>query len=407
MTVTESGFVVVGGGLAGAKTVEALRAEGYDGPLTLVGGETHLPYDRPALSKEHLLEGQPLEKFTTLTREWYAEHDVELWLGRRATALDPAGHTVTLDDGTELGYAKLALATGARPRLIDLPGATAAGVHVLRTIEDSDVLRDAFHPGARIAVIGAGWIGLEAAAAARAADARVTVLEMAQQPLERVLGSRIGEAYAAMHRAHGVDLRLGVQVAAIRADGDRATGVELADGSVVDADLVLVGVGAVPNLELATGAGLATGSGVLVDAALRTSDPDIVAVGDIAEQDHPTYGRIRVEHWANALNQPAVAARTMLGREASYERVPYFYTDQYDLGMEYRGLAPDPDHVVVRGDLEGTYIAFWLDDDNRIRAAMNVNDWDHGDELADLVRRQPKVDPTALADPQVALTELG
>ena len=402
--MTGRGFVVVGGGLAGAKTVEGLRNEGYDGPLTLVGDEGHLPYERPALSKEHLLKGQPLADFTPLSQEWYDEHDVTLRLDTPATAIDTAAHTVTLGDGTTLVYDRLALATGSRARVPDLPGVDASGVLLLRTLEDSDAILAALVPGARIVIVGGGWIGLEVAAAARSRDAEVTVLELGAPPLERVLGSTIGAAFADLHRKNGVDLRLGVTVAGIRTDGDLATGVELTDGTLVEADAVVLGVGAVPNVELAQQAGLAVGRGVLVDAALRTSDPDVVAVGDIAEQEHPAYDeRVRVEHWANALNQPAVAARTMLGQEAVYDRTPYFYTDQFDLGMEYRGLAPDPEHVVVRGDLSGEYLAFWLDDSDRVRAAMNVNIWDAGDELADLVKRRPQVDPAALADTSVPL----
>jgi len=402
--MSETGIVVVGGGLAGARTLEALRDQGYEGRLTLVGAEPHLPYERPALSKDHLLKGTPLEEFTTFDAPWYDDHDVALRLGVAAVALDLAGHTVTLSDGETLGYTRLALATGSRARQPDLDGAGAEGVHLLRTIEDSERLDRAFHGGARIAVVGGGWIGLEAAAAARARGAEVTVLEMGEQPLGRILGTRIGGAFAELHRRNGVDVRTGVTVARVIASGGRAAGVELEDGSRIDADAVLFGIGAAPNIELAAEAGLAVKSGVLVDAGLRTSDPDVVAVGDIAEQAHPALGRyVRVEHWDTARHQPEVAARTLRGEEASYDRQPLFFTDQYDLGMEYRGNATRPDDVVVRGSLDGAYLAFWLDEQDRVEAAMNVNSWDAGDALAAMVAERRMVDRRRLADPDVPL----
>lgn len=406
--MTGPGIIVVGGGLAGAKTTEALRAQGYQGPLALVGAEPHLPYERPPLSKDHLLKATPVAEFTPLDAAWFTDHDVTLHLGVSAVVLDPAGHLLALSDGTELSWSRLALATGSRPRLPDLPGADADGVRVLRTLEDSDALDAAIGAESRLVVVGGGWIGLEAAAAARARGADVVVLEMAEQPLQGVLGRRIGAAFADLHRRHGVELRTGVTVSQVTTREGRATGVQLEDGAHVPADLVLFGIGAIPNIELATEAGLATERGVLVDASLRTSHPDIVAVGDIAEQEHPAYPhRVRVEHWANAQNQPAVAAQTLLGTEAVYDRQPYFFTDQFDLGMEYRGLASNPDDVVIRGDLDGDYLAFWLSADDVVEAAMNVNIWDAGDELAALVASTEPVDRARLADPGVPLSTVG
>ncbi|MFE3755389.1 NAD(P)/FAD-dependent oxidoreductase [Nocardia tengchongensis] len=398
--MTTSRFVIAGGGLAAAKLAEALRANDFDGTVTLVSAEEHLPYERPPLSKEHLLGKKALADFTVDPSQWYRDHHIEVMPGTTVTAVDRSTKTVALPDGTTLPYDKLALATGSRPRLLRMPGADAAGVHVLRTIEDSDALLAMFAGVRRLAVIGAGWIGLEVTAAARAAGVEVTVLEADSVPLRAALGPEMGEVFAALHRAHGVDLRCGVQVSEITTADGRATGVRLADGTVIEADAVLMAVGARPNIELAADAGLAVDGGVLVDESLATSDPDIVAIGDIAAQQHPVLGRrIRVEHWANALNQPAVAALTMLGKPAVYDKLPYFFTDQYDLGMEYTGyVAPQQQaRVVVRGDLAGReFVAYWLDPGNRVLAGMNVNVWDVTDKIKELILGGEAVDPEAL-----------
>lgn len=400
-------FVVVGGGLAGAKVAQALRDNDFDGAITLIGAEEHLPYERPPLSKEHLAGKKALTDFTVETAAWYRDHRIDLRLGTEVTAIDRATKTVILPDGSALGYDKLALATGATPRRLPIPGADAEGVYTLRTLEDSDALIRLFGTARRLAVIGAGWIGLEVSAAARAADVEVTIVEAARAPLLGALGPEMGAVFADLHRAHGVDLRFGAQVERIVTDGNRASGVRLGDGTTIDADAVLVAVGAKPNIELAAAAGLEVDSGVLVDAGLTTSDPDIVAVGDIAEQRHPLLGRrIRVEHWANALNQPAVAAATMLGKHAVYDRLPYFFTDQYDLGMEYTGYTAGGDYerVVVRGDRDGReFVAFWLDSVNRVLAGMNVNVWDVGDRIKELIGSGDPVDPERLADTSTPL----
>ncbi|MEV0463582.1 FAD/NAD(P)-binding oxidoreductase [Nocardia tengchongensis] len=398
--MTTSRFVIAGGGLAAAKLAEALRANDFDGTVTLVSAEEHLPYERPPLSKDHLLGKKALADFTVDTSQWYRDHHIEVMPGTTVTAVDRSTKTVALPDGTTLPYDKLALATGSRPRLLRMPGADAAGVHVLRTIEDSDALLAMFAGVRRLAVIGAGWIGLEVTAAARAAGVEVTVLEADSVPLRAALGPEMGEVFAALHRAHGVDLRCGVQVSEITTADGRATGVRLADGTVIEADAVLMAVGARPNIELAADAGLAVDGGVLVDESLATSDPDIVAIGDIAAQQHPVLGqRIRVEHWANALNQPAVAALTMLGKPAVYDKLPYFFTDQYDLGMEYTGyVSPQQQaRVVVRGDLAGReFVAYWLDPGNRVLAGMNVNVWDVTDKIKELILGGEAVDPETL-----------
>ncbi|WP_282205303.1 NAD(P)/FAD-dependent oxidoreductase [Kitasatospora fiedleri] len=400
----DTGIVIVGASLAGAKAAEALRAEGYQGPVTLVGDESERPYERPPLSKGYLLGKEEKEKAYVHPADWYERHGVTLRLGTAATGIDPAGHTVTLEGGERLPFSKLLLATGSAPRTLPVPGGDGNFVRTLRRIGDSEGLKAVFRPGARVVVVGAGWIGLEAAAAARTAGAEVTVLEAAELPLLRVLGREAAQVFADLHRAHGVDLRLGVEVAELRADG-----VRLGDGGTVPADVLLVGVGVSPNTALAENAGLTVDDGVRTDQHLATSHPDVFAAGDVANAFHPLFGRpIRVEHWANALHQPAVAAASMLGKSAVYDRVPYFFTDQYDLGMEYTGYAEPGgyDRVVFRGDVAGReFIAFWLSG-GKVLAGMNVNVWDVTDPIRELVRSGRPVDPERLADPAVPLAEL-
>ncbi len=406
---TSSTFAIVGGGLAGAKTAEALRDKDFDGHIVLFAAEERLPYERPPLSKDYLAGNKAFGDFAAASSAWYRDHNVELRMGTEVSAVDPKGHTVSLPDGDTVSYDKLLLATGSRSRRPPIPGADAAGVHYLRTVDDADSLNSALPEGSSLAVIGAGWIGLEVTAVARARGVNVTVVEMAEVPLMGALGREVGEVFARLHREHGVDLRVGAAVDEIMTTDGTATGLKLGDGSEVAADAVLVAVGAQPNVALAEQAGLAMGDGgVLVDASLRTSDPDIFAVGDIAAAEHPLFGsRIRTEHWANALKQPVVAAAGMLGRPQDYAELPYFFTDQYDLGMEYVGHAPAYDRVVFRGDVDGReFVAFWLDGDNRVLAGMNVNVWDVLDDVKALVRSRAPIDPGRLTDPQQALGEL-
>jgi 3-phenylpropionate/trans-cinnamate dioxygenase ferredoxin reductase component len=402
-------YVIVGASLAGAKAAETLRAEGFDGRLVMIGAESERPYERPPLSKDYLLGKAERDTIYVHPAQWYAEHEVDLRLGVAATGLDPAGHEVTLADGSRVGYTKLLLTTGSSPRRLPAPGADLDGVLYLRSVQDSDRLRAAFAGASRVAVVGGGWIGLETAAAARSAGAEVTVLEAAELPLLRVLGREVAEVFASLHRDHGVNVRTGVQVAEITGAGGRADGVLLGDGSRVAADVVVVGVGITPNIQLAAQAGVKVENGVMVDERLRSSDPDIYAAGDVACAFHPLLRRhIRVEHWANALNQPLTAARAMLGQDVAYDRVPYFYTDQFDLGMEYSGHV-DPgghDRVVFRGDVPGReFLAFWLAG-GRVLAGMNVNIWDVNDQIAALVRSGKPVEAARLADPDVPLEAL-
>ncbi|HEY7052346.1 MAG TPA: FAD-dependent oxidoreductase [Mycobacterium sp.] len=404
-----STIVIVGGGLAAAKASEALRDNGFDGDIVLITEENHLPYERPPLSKEYLAGKKSLEEFTVHDAGWYADASVDLRLGAAVTAIDRSAHAVTLSDGNTVRYDKLLLATGSRSRRPRIPGADAAGVHYLRTYDDAAELSSVLQDGSSLAIVGAGWIGLEVAASARSRGVDVTVIETARLPLLAALGAEVAEVFADLHRAHGVDLRLETTVAEITSESGAASGLRLGDGTTVAADAVLVAVGAAPNIELAEQAGLQTGDGgVLVDATLRSSDPDIFAVGDIAAAEHPFYGtRVRTEHWANALKQPATAAANMVGNHAEYDELPYFFTDQYDLGMEYVGHAPHYERVVFRGDVPGReFVAFWLDGDGRVLAGMNVNVWDVVDDVKALITSRSAVAADQLSDPQRPLTEL-
>jgi 3-phenylpropionate/trans-cinnamate dioxygenase ferredoxin reductase subunit len=406
-------FVIIGGGLAGAKAAEALRSNGFDGEVVLFGAEKHLPYERPPLSKDYLAGKKGLPDFTVDPEDWYREHDVVLRLGTEVTGIDRLTHSVGFDEGHHQGYDKLLLATGSSSRRPPIPGGDADGVHYLRTVDDASDLLAVLTKGARLAVVGAGWIGLEVAASARERGVEVTVVESAELPLLGALGREAAEVFAKLHREHGVDLRLKTSVEQITTDGGKATGLKLGDGSTVRADAVLVAVGAKPNTELAEKAGLELAEGgVLVDASLKTSDDDVYAVGDIAAAENPLFGtRVRTEHWANALKQPAVAVAGMMGNPGVYDELPYFFTDQYDLGMEYVGHARDYASAVFRGDPEGPdgreFTVFWLDAESRVLAGMNVNVWEGLDDIKDLIRSRKRVDAGRLADADVPLGELG
>ena len=399
-------YVIVGASLAGAKAAETLRNEGFDGPVILIGDETELPYERPPLSKEYLLGKAERDSIFVHPAPWYKDNDVDLRLGAAVTSVDAANHEITLADGSRAGYAKLLLTTGSSPRRLQTPGASLKNVHYLRRATDSDQLKQAFETAKHVAVIGAGWIGLETAAAARIAGTDVTIIEMAELPLLRVLGPEVAQVFADLHRDHGVDLRLGAEVDDIVGSAGHADGVRLADGSHIRADVIVVGVGITPNTQLAEAAGLEIDDGIKVDAALRTSDPDIYAAGDVACAYHPFLHRnIRVEHWANAVNQPQAAAKAMLGQDVSFDRLPYFYSDQYDLGMEYSGYVEPGgyDEVVFRGDKANReFIAFWLKR-GRVLAGMNVNVWDVNDAVQALIRGGEVVDKARLADPGIPL----
>jgi 3-phenylpropionate/trans-cinnamate dioxygenase ferredoxin reductase subunit len=403
----ERTFVVVGGGLAGAKAVEALRDQGFEGRLVLFAGEDHLPYERPPLSKEYLKTGEGLDDAFVHDQQWYADHHVDVRTGTVVAAIDRRAHEVVTEGGERVHWDRLLLATGSSPRRLTLPGADLDGVLSLRTIEDSDRLRAAMGPGRRLVLVGGGWIGLEVAAAAREAGAEVTVLEALDLPLVRVLGPTVAQVFADLHREHGVDLRTGVTVEEIAGEQGRVTGVRLGDGTTVPADTVVVGIGAAPNVGLAQEAGLEVDNGVLADAVGRTSDPDVFVAGDVANVEHPFLGRrVRVEHWANALDQPALVVAAMLDRPTPEPQLPFFFSDQYDLGLEYHGLGSPDDEVVVRGDLAAReFLAFWLRD-GVVTAGMNVNVWDVGDAVKGLIRSRAHVDRAKLADSDVPLENL-
>jgi 3-phenylpropionate/trans-cinnamate dioxygenase ferredoxin reductase component len=400
------GFVVVGGGLAGAKAVETLREEGYDGRLVLVCAERERPYERPPLSKGYLLGKQARDEAFVHSPDWYTEHDVELLLGTRAEELDPVDHELALSDGRSLRYDRLLITTGATPRRLDVAGADLDGVRYLREIGDSDRLRELLTPGRRVVVIGASWIGLEVSAAARAHGAEVTTVDTLDLPLQPILGDQVGQVFRLLHQDHGVSFRLGTGIDRITG-GNRVTGVVTSSGEELPAELVVVGIGVTPVTDLAEAAGLTIDNGIAVDASLRTSAADVFAAGDVANAWHPRYRqRIRSEHWANALNGGPAAAKAMLGQDLTYDRLPYFYSDQYDLGFEYVGwVAPgEQDDVVLRGNVEGrAFHAFWVKGDV-VQAGMHVNLWDEGiDPVKEVVGKT--VDRRRLADTEVALSD--
>ncbi len=398
--------VIVGGGLAGGKAAETLRTEGFEGRVILLTDEPVRPYERPPLSKEYMRSEKGFDDAAVHSEDYYGSNDIELRTATAVTGLDATAHELTLDDGETLPYTRLLLCPGATPRRLSVPGAELDGVHYLRTVADADTLRQAFTPSRPVVVIGAGWIGSEVAASARQLGADVTMIDLTSVPLERVLGPEIGAVFAELHHDHGVRTHFGTGIDAV-VGSDQVEGVRLSDGTVVPAEVVVVGVGVLPRVDLAEAAGLAVDNGVVVDEYLQTSDPDVFAAGDVANAFHPAYGtRIRLEHWAAALHQGPTAAQNMLGREVAYDRTPYFFSDQYEFGMEYRGWAPSFDDVVVRGDLgRREFISFWRQS-GRVVAAMNANVWDAGDALQALVAARSPVDAEDLANPSVDLAQL-
>lgn len=399
-------FVIVGGGLAGAKAAETLREQGFDGRVVLIGEEPVRPYERPPLSKEYLRGEKSFDESAAVHDEdFYEQHEIELRTLTTVTGLDAAGRTVTLDESEELPFERLLLATGSAPRPLPVVGGELEGVHYLRTLAEADALRAVLVPGARVVVIGSGWIGCEVAASAQQLGCDVTMVGPDEAPLVHVLGLEVAAVYRDLHDGHGVKLGLGQSVKRIIGKA-RADGVELGDGTVLRADLVVAGVGAMPRVELAKAAGLEVNRGVVVEATLESSVPGIFAAGDIAAVPYPDGRRVRLEHWSAALNQGPAAARNMLGAGKPYTKVPYFYSDQWDLGMEYRGYAPEWDEIVFRGDpAAGEFLAFWLSG-GRVLAGMNANVWDQGDAITALIESGASVTAETLADPDVALAAL-
>jgi 3-phenylpropionate/trans-cinnamate dioxygenase ferredoxin reductase component len=402
----EQTYLIVGASLAGAKAAETLRSEGFDGRLVLIGAEDERPYERPPLSKDYLRGEAGRDKVYVHDQGFYEEHDIDLRLGRRAERLDVSTSELALDDGERLRYDRLLLTTGAEPRRLSVPGAELDGVLYLRSVNDSDALRERLDRGGAVVVVGAGWIGAEVAASARQRGLDVTVIDPVAVPLERVLGADAGAIYRDIHADHGTRMLMGTGVEAFEG-GSAVERVRTSDGRELQCDFVVVGVGVEPRTQLAADAGLALDNGIAVDERLRTSAPTVFAAGDVANAQHPFYGeRIRVEHWANALNQGPAAARSMLGGDSPYERLPYFFSDQYDVGMEYSGFARAWDRVVMRGDpASREFIAFYLLAD-RVVAGMNVNVWEVTDPIQELIRERVPVDDRRLADADIPLAEL-
>ena len=406
MTTTPT-FVIAGASLAGARAAEMLRTECFDGRVILIGEEPERPYERPPLSKDYLAGEAERDSVYVHDAGFYEDHAIELRTGTRVTTVDPAAGAVALDNGDRLGYDRLLLTTGAAARRLHVPGADLGGVHYLRSLADADGLRAALRSATDVAVVGAGWIGSEVAAVARQLGKPVAMIDPGAAPLERVLGPELGRFYRDLHADHGVDLHLGQHVDALSGSG-WVEAVHTAEGQTIPADLVVVGIGAVPRVELAATTGLSVDDGIVVDEYLRTTVPGIFAAGDVAAAWHPLLGsRIRVEHWANARNQGTAAAVNMLGQAIPYQRVPYFYSDQYEVGMEYSGHAPNWDRVVFRGDPGShEFVTFWLAAGGRVVAGMNVNVWDVTEPIQQLIRSQSAVDVRRLTDPDVPLESL-
>jgi 3-phenylpropionate/trans-cinnamate dioxygenase ferredoxin reductase subunit len=413
--VSKQTFVIVGASLAGAKAAEALREHGFDGRVVLIGSESQRPYLRPPLSKDYLRGEAGLEKVYVHDESFYEAHAIELRASTTVERIEPASSEVVLAGGERLPYHRLLLSTGAQVRRLSIPGAQLGEIYYLRSLTDSDRLRERLGHGGRLVVVGAGWIGCEVAASARQLGLEVSVIGRASVPLEHVLGAEAGAVYRDIHSDHGVQMLLGTGVE--RFEGAEAVErVRISDGRAIECDFVVVGVGATPDTELAAGTGIAVENGIVTDEFLQTTVDGVFAAGDVANARHPLFGQLRVEHWANALHQGPMAARNMLGgadpgdrvldHPLAYDRIPYFYSDQYDVGMEYSGHATDWDEVVFRGDVSGReFIAFWLKD-QRILAGMNVNVWDVTDQIQALIRSRLRVDRDRLADPDRPLTEL-
>jgi len=402
-------IVIVGGGLTAASAAKTLRTEGFDGGIRIIAAEDHNPYLRPPLSKEYLQGKAGLDEVYIEKDDWYAANNVQVDRGTTVTALHPVDHEVETAAG-RIHYDKLLLATGCSPRTLPIPGSDLDGVMTLRTLDDSDRLKAELSGGGKnVVLIGAGWIGLEIASSATQLGNTVTVLERDPVPLGVVLGDELGTYFTEYQRSKGVTIRPSVNITGITGTDGAVSGVALEGGETVPADLVLIGVGVVPNVSLAKDAGLDVQNGITTDAALHTSAPDIFAAGDVAFSLHPVIGtHIRSEHWANALNSGEVVAKSMLGQSVVHDMIPYFYTDQFDLGMEYSGygtLTKGAD-VVYRGDPKSNeFIAFWVAD-GKVVAGMNVNVWDVNEAVQGIITRGNTVDPARLADPSIPLEEL-
>jgi 3-phenylpropionate/trans-cinnamate dioxygenase ferredoxin reductase subunit len=414
MSVRDVEHLIIGGGVAAAKAAEGLRAAAGEGSAVVMTAEPELPYERPPLSKEFLRGEAGREKTRTHDEAWYREHDVEVLLATRASTLDPSTRTVTTEIGDQLRYGGLVLATGATPVRLGLPGEDLEGVYYLRTVDDSERLRAAISRAETMVVIGGGFIGAEVAASATQMDTRVTLLELVETLWTRAVGPQMGRFFEEFLRDRGVHVRTGIGAQGLEGDGG-VQAVVLPDGTRLAADVVVIGVGVRPDVDLAERAGLAVDDGILVDEQLRAAGPRapqgelrIWAAGDVANAAHPLFGRIRIEHWAEALNQGLIAGRNLAGTSERYDRVPYFFSDQFDLSLAYLGHVREWDELVTRGDQrvkQPKFVAWYLRQ-GIPRAALIVNDWDAEDPVREVIRRGEPVDPDRLADDGVALAEL-
>jgi 3-phenylpropionate/trans-cinnamate dioxygenase ferredoxin reductase subunit len=404
--VQEPVYVIVGANLAGGRAAETLRDEGFAGRVVLIGAEPDRPYERPPLSKEFLRGDLPEEKVYLRPATYYDEQRIELRLGVRALRLRPDEPVVELSDGEALRYDRLLIATGATPRRLRVPGADLPGVHYLRTLRDAREIGDLLRRRPRLVVVGAGFIGAEVAATARTLGCDVTLLELLPVPLGKALGEEVGRVYAALHTSHGVDLRTNEEVAAFRGAG-RVEEVVTASGAALPCDLAIVGVGVVPEVGWLDGAGIAVENGVVVDELCATSRPGVYAAGDVANWPHPLFGeRLRVEHYDNAQEQGAAAARSMLSRGTPYGPVPFFWSDQYDVTLQYVGHAGPGDQVVFRGDPHAdTWVAYYLRH-GRLRAALGFNRARDVALARRLIAAQVEVTPQQLRDEQLDLRRL-
>ncbi|MCL3819421.1 NAD(P)/FAD-dependent oxidoreductase [Aeromicrobium wangtongii] len=401
-------FVIVGANLAGGRAAESLRLRGFAGRVVLVGEEPYGPYERPPLSKQ-VLKGTMTPDDTLLRpTEGWESSGVELLTGRRITRLLPSESRVELDDGRALAADKVLLCTGARVRRLAVEGADLAGVHYLRTLEDALAVRERLLPGAPVVVIGAGFIGAEVAASAREVGCEVTLVELAPLPMSRVLGDDIAAAYVRFHRDRGVDVRTGVGVDRIEGTGGEVRAVVTTDGARLEASLVVIGVGIAPADELARAAGIAVDNGIVVDEFCQTSNPAVLAAGDVANAPNALMGRrVRFEHWQNAQNQAVAAAGTMLGEQVEFCELPWFWSDQFDLGLQLTGDPSSGDRVVVRGAIEDAdFCAFYLADGAMV-GAVALNRPRELRAAMGLVRRRAVIELDALADAMVDLRALG
>ncbi|MEX0756097.1 MAG: FAD-dependent oxidoreductase [Actinomycetota bacterium] len=399
-------FVIVGAALCGATAAAQLREEGFDGGIVLIGAEDHLPYERPPLSKEYLRGEKPFEEALVHPPDRYTDREIELRTGTRVVQIRPRDRSVVLAGGKHVGYDGLLVATGSRNRRLDVPGADLPGVFDLRRVDDADRIRAAATAGARVVCVGMGFIGAEVAASLRIVGCEVTVVEVFETTLFRVLGPQIGRALEAIHRDHGIVMHFNEAVARFEGDG-RIERVVTSSGETLDADVAIVGVGTEPATEIMAGTGLDQGGGIPVDAALRTEIPGVFAAGDVARHDHPVFGPIRVEHFDNAIKMGTRAARAMLGSTEPFDDAHWFWSDQYDSQVQMAGFAPTWDTMVVRGSIEDrSFCAFLLDGSGVVRSSVSL-DWKRDVRRSfELIRRQIAPDPTALADSDVDLRTL-